>query len=211
MKSNKQKEESCGCEHNMAKKITKFVKKLKESVQLSDKYSCRLNKQYISELNEECLNKKALVQYISENRQEIKYAKGFVRIASNNGLKNGYDLEIVNENTIVPVKIGDIFSLKYITKNDIKEYNISVNEDIALFSEEIVNAKHAGTMTKKEIKSRDKLAKKVKAKPIKGKDTEENAKYRLATFIELRKRGQEPKGKAPKKNKNKKKKNEDKK
>ena len=75
-------------------------------------------------------------------------------------------------------------------------------------NEEIVNAKHAGTMTKKEIKSRDKIAKKVKAKPIKGKDTEENAKYRLATYIELRKRGQEPKGKAPKKSKKKKKKDE---
>ena len=77
--------------------------------------------------------------------------------------------------------------------------------------EEIVNAHHAGTMTKKEIKSRDKTAKKVKAKPIKGNDTEENARYRLATYIELRKRGQEPKGKAPKKGKNKKKKDEGKK
>jgi hypothetical protein len=53
-------------------------------------------------------------------------------------------------------------------------------------------------MTKKEIKSRDRIAKKVKAKPIKGKDTAENAKYRLATYIELRKRGQEPKGKKKK-------------
>lgn len=76
-------------------------------------------------------------------------------------------------------------------------------------NEEIVNAKNAGTMSKKEIKSRDKLAKKVKAKPIKGNDTEENAKYRLATYIELRKRGEEPKGKAPKKGKKKKKKKDE--
>jgi len=76
---------------------------------------------------------------------------------------------------------------------------------MSAMNEEIVNAKHEGTMTKKEIKSRDRIAKKVKAKPIKGKDTAENAKYRLATYIELRKRGQEPKGKAPKKGKKKKK------
>jgi hypothetical protein len=69
---------------------------------------------------------------------------------------------------------------------------------LGVVSEEIVNAKHAGTMTKREIKSRDRIAKKVKAKPIKGKDTAENAKYRLATYIELRKRGQEPKGKKKK-------------
>lgn len=65
-------------------------------------------------------------------------------------------------------------------------------------NEEIVNAANAGTMTKREIKSRDRIAKKVKAKPIKGKDTAENAKYRLATYIELKKRGQEPKGKKKK-------------
>lgn len=76
-------------------------------------------------------------------------------------------------------------------------------------NEEIVNAHHAGTMTKKEIKSRDKIASKVNAKPIKGKDTEENARYRLATFIELRKRGAEPKNKKAKKNKKKKDQNKD--
>lgn len=65
-------------------------------------------------------------------------------------------------------------------------------------NEEIVNAGNAGTMTKKEIKGRDRIAKKVKAKAIKGKDTEENAKYRLATYIQLKKRGQEPKGKKKK-------------
>ena len=57
-----------------------------------------------------------------------------------------------------------------------------------LIREEIVNPKNAGTMSKKEIASRDNLATKVKAKPIKGKDTEKNAKYRLATFITLRNR-----------------------
>lgn len=57
-----------------------------------------------------------------------------------------------------------------------------------LIREEIVNPKNAGTMSEKEIASRDDLATKVKAKPIKGKDTEKNAKYRLATFITLRNR-----------------------
>jgi hypothetical protein len=101
------------------------------------------------------------------------------------------------------------------TVNEEVQNNIEINEEtkkivsklvsnlLPSLNEEIVNAKHAGTMTKKEIKSRDKIAKKIKAKPIKGKDTEENAKYRLATYIELRKRGQEPK---PKKKKTKKKK-----
>ena len=56
-------------------------------------------------------------------------------------------------------------------------------------NEEIVNKEHAGTMSKKEITSRDRIAKKVKANPIKKGDTAENAKYRLATYIELRKRG----------------------
>lgn len=82
---------------------------------------------------------------------------------------------------------------------NVKPNALKILSRLGLVSEEIVNAKHAGTMTKKEIKSRDRIAKKVKAKPIKGKDTEENAKYRLATYIELKKRGQEPKGKKAKK------------
>jgi len=175
-------------------KITNFVKKTKEIPMLEEQF-CSLDKVQIQEINKDCLNKKALVQFISEFADKIEYAKGFIRIASNNSLKEGYELEIVNEKTIIPIKIKNVQSLKYLDENCIKEYK-KINE-------EIVNAKHAGTMTKKEIKSRDKIAKKVKAKPIKGKDTEENAKYRLATYIELRKRGQEPKGKKAKKKKKK--------
>jgi hypothetical protein len=55
-------------------------------------------------------------------------------------------------------------------------------------TEEIVNSSNAGTMSKSEIKKRDKTAKKVKPKPIKG-DTEEESKYRIATYITLRSRG----------------------
>jgi hypothetical protein len=54
--------------------------------------------------------------------------------------------------------------------------------------EEIVNSSNAGTMTKGEIRKRDRTAKKVKAKPIKG-DTEEESKHRIATFLTLRARG----------------------
>ena len=54
--------------------------------------------------------------------------------------------------------------------------------------EEIVNASNAGTMTRGEIRKRDKTASKVKAKPIKG-DTEEESKHRIATYITLRARG----------------------
>jgi len=59
-------------------------------------------------------------------------------------------------------------------------------------SEEIVNASNAGTMTRGEIRKRDKTASKVKARPIKG-DTEEESKHRIATFITLRARGKKKK------------------
>ena len=59
-------------------------------------------------------------------------------------------------------------------------------------SPEIVNSSNAGTMTKGEIRKRDKTASKVKARPIKG-DTEEESKHRIATFITLRSRGKKKK------------------
>jgi hypothetical protein len=242
----------CKCK---AKKITKFMKDMKEQTQPLKGYECELDKVLLEQLDSSCLNKKALIQYINESNT-LSYSKGMLRIASNKNLKEGYELEIVSSAAIIPLKIEDITNLKFIENNVIHEYTQmeelqerslssaeknkkekivmsmkgrmkdllnrfgSKNKAMSYIygaataaakksvNEEIVNAKHAGTMTKKEIKSRDKIAKKVKAKPIKGKDTEENAKYRLATFIELRKRGQEPKGKAPKKGKKKKKKDQ---
>lgn len=239
-------EESCGCEHKMAKKITKFMnKKVKDTSGITENFTCSLEKQFIQKIDKDCLNKKAIVQFISESDASIKYAKGVIRIASNKGLKEGYELEIVNNKQVIPFKFEDVLSLKYLIDGEIKEYSIiteankptnpslwskakslakqkfkvypsayangwaakwykkhgggwkSVNEEVQV-NEEIVNAAHAGTMTKRELKSRDRIAKKVKAKPIKGKDTAENAKYRLATFIQLKKRGQEPKGKKKK-------------
>jgi len=234
----------CKCK---AKKITKFMKDMKEQSEPLKSYECELDKVLLEQVDSSCLNKKALVQYINES-ENLSYTKGMLRIASNKNLKEGYELEIVSTDVIIPLKIQDITNLKFIENNVIYEYTqMQELQERSLtpaeekkkehivksmkgkmkglldrfgskkrvksyiygakksVNEEIVNAKHAGTMSKKEIKSRDKLAKKVKAKPIKGNDTEENAKYRLATYIELRKRGEEPKGKAPKKGKKKKK------
>lgn len=76
--------------------------------------------------------------------------------------------------------------------------------------EEVVNKRHKGSMTEKEIAARDSLAKRVKGiRPIKGKDSEKNARYRYATYVILRKRGGEgskssPKGSKSKKSKQKK-------
>jgi hypothetical protein len=268
----------CKCKmRSRTKKMIKFVKDLKEQTEAKKNYTCEFDKLFIEDVTENCLNKKTLVQFINEEN-EIVYAKGYMRIASNAGLKAGNDFEIVNEDKVTAFKNENILSMKYFDDNMLKEYTVlnegknkptnpslwskaksmakskfkvypsayangwaakwykkhgggwkSANESVEhnkklieevkprmkkllnpQLSEEIVNAKHAGTMTRKEIKSRDKIAKKVKAKPIKGNDTAENAKYRLATYIELRKRGQEPKGKAPKKGKKKKKKDENK-
>ena len=64
--------------------------------------------------------------------------------------------------------------------------------DAKKMHEEIVNSSNAGTMTKGEVRKRDKTASKVKARPIKG-DTEEESKHRIATFITLRSRGKKKK------------------
>jgi hypothetical protein len=57
--------------------------------------------------------------------------------------------------------------------------------------EEIVNKKHKGTMSKKELSSRDRLAANVKGiRAIKGNDSDKNAKYRYATYVILKKRGE---------------------
>ena len=73
--------------------------------------------------------------------------------------------------------------------------------------EEVVNKHHKGSMTKKEISARDRLAKSVKGiKAIKGKDSEKNARYRYATYVVLRKRGDKSESKSEKPGKSKSKK-----
>ena len=73
-----------------------------------------------------------------------------------------------------------------------------------LMSEEVVNQLNAGTMTTSEIKSRDKIAKGLKnVKAIKKGDSLRDAKYRLATFIQLKRRGKEGKAKSKRKGKKK--------
>jgi len=77
---------------------------------------------------------------------------------------------------------------------------------IKLIAEEVVNKRHKGSMTPKEIVERDRIAKSVKGiRPIKGKDSLKNAKYRYATYVVLRKRkGEEGESESPKKSKKKK-------
>jgi hypothetical protein len=60
-----------------------------------------------------------------------------------------------------------------------------------IIKEEVVNAKHKGTMTDKEKKERDRIAKGLKGiKSIKGKpDSEKEARFRYATYLVLKKRG----------------------
>jgi len=58
-------------------------------------------------------------------------------------------------------------------------------------NEEVKNEAHRGKMTRKMIRSRDKRAKKLKgiAKVVVKGDTPENARHRLATYIEWKMRG----------------------
>jgi hypothetical protein len=61
-------------------------------------------------------------------------------------------------------------------------------------NEEVVNKENKDTMTKTEIKGRDKIAKNLSGVEIVKKgDTKENAKYRLATYIKLLQRGKKKK------------------
>ena len=62
-----------------------------------------------------------------------------------------------------------------------------------ILSEEIVNPDNRGTMTTGEIISRDRKARSPKVtknvRAQKGNDTEENAKFRFATWLQIRMRG----------------------
>lgn len=71
-----------------------------------------------------------------------------------------------------------------------------------IMSEEIVNQSNAGTMTPNEISSRDRIAKGLKnVKSVKRGDSLRDAKFRLATYIQLKKRGKESKSKKKSKKK----------
>jgi hypothetical protein len=83
------------------------------------------------------------------------------------------------------------------SKKNIKE---SFIQKILSLKEKVENPSNKGTMTKKQIRSRDKRAKTgnfSKYRPIKG-DTEKEMKYRISTFIELRKRGKKGEKKSKK-------------
>jgi hypothetical protein len=209
----KQINEGCNCKHTV-KKIVTFAGKTLKPKSMTERYSCSMEKIILEKVDNTSLNKKAIVQYIKEDGK-LSYVKGIVRIATNKSLREGYDIEIVSGETSIPMKLDNVVSLKYMSEGMLREFKkpskqrkltkptvnttkrvgklkskmkMLIKENL-LVKEEIVNKEHAGTMSKKEITSRDKIAKKVKAKPIKTGDTAENAKYRLATYIELRKRG----------------------
>jgi hypothetical protein len=67
-------------------------------------------------------------------------------------------------------------------------FHQALKNKYSFIREEIVNVRNKGSMSNEEISSRDRLAKRVKARAIKGKDTELNARYRLATYITLKNR-----------------------
>ena len=209
----KQIDEGCNCKHTI-KKIVKFAGKTLKPKSMTERYSCSMEKIILEKIDNTSLNKKAIVQYIKEDGK-LNYVKGIVRIATNKSLREGYDIEVVSGETSIPMKLDNVISMKYMSEGMLREFkkpykqrklskpNVNkpkrvtklkskmktlIKENL-LVKEEIVNKEHAGTMSKKEISSRDRIAKKVKANPIKKGDTAENAKYRLATYIELRKRG----------------------
>ena len=209
----KQIDEDCNCKHTI-KKIVKFAGKTLKPKSMTERYSCSMEKTMLEKIDNTSLNKKAIVQYIKEDGK-LSYTKGIVRIATNKSLREGYDIEVVSGETSIPMKLDNVISMKYMSEGMLREFKKpskqrklskpTVNKpkrvtklkskmktlikENLLVKEEIVNKEHAGTMSKKEISSRDRIAKKVKANPIKKGDTAENAKYRLATYIELRKRG----------------------
>ena len=193
----KQIDEGCNCKHTI-KKIVKFAGKTLKPKSMTERYSCSMEKIILEKIDNTSLNK-----------------KGIVRIATNKSLREGYDIEVVSGETSIPMKLDNVISMKYMSEGMLREFKkpskqrklpkpvvnkpkrvtklkskmkTLIKENL-LVKEEIVNKEHAGTMSKKEISSRDRIAKKVKANPIKKGDTAENAKYRLATYIELRKRG----------------------
>jgi hypothetical protein len=268
----KQIDEGCNCKHTI-KKIVTFAGKTLKPKNMTERYSCSMEKIILEKIDNTSLNKKAIVQYIKEDGK-LNYVKGIVRIASNKSLREGYDIEVVSGENSIPMKLDNVVSMKYMSEGMLREFkspskqrklpklivnktkrvsklkskmktiikeNLLVKEEntkegkasyyrgmraagnykmlvpnnehykdkdfirghkntlkygaevardmFHQVNEEIVNKEHAGTMSKKEISSRDRIAKKVKANPIKKGDTAENAKYRLATYIELRKRG----------------------
>jgi len=209
----KQINEGCNCKHTI-KKIVSFAAKTLKPKSMTERYSCSMKKIILEKIDNTSLNKKAIVQYIQEDGK-LNYTKGIVRIATNKSLREGYDIEVVSGENSIPMKLDNVISMKYMSEGILQEFKapsrqrklpkpvVNTTKRVAklkskmktlirenlLVKEEIVNKEHAGTMSKKEITSRDKIAKKVKANPIKKGDTAENAKYRLATYIELRKRG----------------------
>jgi len=98
--------------------------------------------------------------------------------------------EFKTESIVYTILNGDYFKAKNNIRKTLNENIFTIiNKIMTTLSEEIVNPENKGRMTKQDIQKRDRLADKVDAEPIKGKDKKINAKHRLATYIILKSKG----------------------
>jgi len=98
--------------------------------------------------------------------------------------------DYVPESIVYTILNGDYFKAKNNIRKTLNENIFTIiNKIMTTLSEEIVNPENKGRMTKQDIQKRDRLADKVDAEPIKGKDKKINAKHRLATYIILKSKG----------------------
>lgn len=196
--------EDCGCEkEGLVKKIKK--KYMKEHVFQNTLHFSAGNFKQTTKFTKETLNQFLGKQVLAETTSEslkgvLKSFKGNFVIENKQNKRAINPEKIINfvcENTkikLVPEK-NDLLFLEDTTpvKSITEELKLLIKDQIKnkfFVREEIVNADNKGKLTSDRQKSRDKIASKLKnVKVIKGPpgrmDTPEEAKYRLATFIEL--------------------------
>lgn len=196
--------ESCGCEkEGLVKKIKK--KYMEEHAFQNVTHFLPKTSIEITTFTKETLNaflgKSVLAESGSETLKGVlKLFKGNF-IIENKQNKRAIDLSKLTKFICEDVKIkltpknNDLLLLEETTntKNITEELKLYIKDQIKskfFVKEEIVNPDNKGKLTSDKQKSRDKIASKLKnVKVVKGPpgrmDTPEEAKYRLATFIEL--------------------------
>jgi len=196
--------EGCGCEkEGLVKKIKK--KYMKEHVfQNVTHYTPKTSNETVKFTKESLnafLGKSVLAETASGTLTGVlKMFKGNF-IVENDKNKRAVDLSTLTKLVCEDVKIKltpennnlvlleDTTNIKHITE-ELKLYIKDQIKTKFFVKEEIVNADNKGKLSSDRQKSRDKIASKLKnVKVVKGPpgrmDTPEEAKYRLATFIEL--------------------------
>jgi len=118
--------------------------------------------------------------------EKILHVKGGYKVVSEKGKNLGGPYKSQNE---AKKRLKQVEYFKHIKEDKILQEKLKT----LFFAEEIVNKDHKGRMTKSMQSSRDKIAGKLKnVKVVKGppgrNDTPEEAKYRLATYIEWKKK-----------------------